>query len=148
VPLQIVPGYNGNESGARDVAHEVVAQIGTANSLEQFVKNGNGYFALSISETTDLPGVPKASQYARTIAPRSWSPWYRRFRISALDRRAAGNPAGDACGVARSPGRLDEDPAFLAEAKKLDLPIAPAGGAEVDALIKQALDQHPDVIAI
>src|SRR6185295_12453745 len=65
VPIQIVPGYDGNEAELAMLRNEVVAQIGTANSLEQFVNNGGGYFALTISETNDLPMVPKASQYAK-----------------------------------------------------------------------------------
>jgi len=148
VPLQIVPGYDGNEAELAMLRNEVVAQVGTANSLEQFVKNKNGYFALSISETTDLPGVPKASQYAKDDRARKLVALVS--TLSHIGRLTAGPPGIPPATVAVLREALFssmKDPAFLAEAKKLDLPIAPASGAEVEALIRQALDQHPDVIA-
>ena len=40
-----------------------------------------------------------------------------------------------------------KDPEFLAEAKRLQLPIAPASGAEVEAKIQQALAQPPETVA-
>ena len=62
---QIVPGFDGNEGEMSMLRNEVAAEVGTATSLENFVKNGNGYFALAISDTDTLPGVPKAMSYAK-----------------------------------------------------------------------------------
>jgi hypothetical protein len=40
-----------------------------------------------------------------------------------------------------------KDPDFLAEAKKLEIPIDPASGEVVEAKIKAALMQPPETIA-
>ena len=40
------------------------------------------------------------------------------------------------------------DPEFLAEADKLKLPISAASGEAVTELVKTALDQPPEVVAI
>ncbi len=47
--VQIVPGFTGNEGEMSMLRNEVVAEVGTAESMEQFVKQGHGFFALALS---------------------------------------------------------------------------------------------------
>jgi len=148
VPIQIVPGYNGNEAELAMLRNEVAAEIGTANSLEQFVANGNGYFALTISETADLPTVPKATAYAKD--DRSKKLVALVSTLSHIGRLTVGPPGIPPATLAVLRQALTsalKDQEFLAEAKKLDLPIVPADGAQVDNLIKQILNQSPETIA-
>src|SRR5437763_6546576 len=64
--VQIIPGFTGNEGEMSMLRNEVMAEVGTAQSMEQFVKQGHGFFALSLSgDAASLPGVPRASQYVK-----------------------------------------------------------------------------------
>jgi tripartite-type tricarboxylate transporter receptor subunit TctC len=147
--LQIVPGFDGNEGEMSMLRNEVVAQVGTATSVEQFVKNGNGYFALAISESNALPGVPRAMTYAKDDRAKKLIALVS--TLSEIGRLTAGPPGIPAPTLAvlrDAYNKTMQDPAFLAEAKKLVLPIDAAPGDKVEAMIKQALAQPPETIAL
>src|SRR5215510_9987389 len=59
--IQLVNNFSGNTAELSMRRGEVAGQIGTVESLEQFVKNGGGFYALEISgDEVHLPGVPRA----------------------------------------------------------------------------------------
>ena len=147
--VQIVPGFAGNEGEMSMLRKEVVAEVGTAESLEQFVKNGHGYYALCISSSPNaLPGVPRASMFVKDDRGKRLLGLVD--ALSEIGRLTAGPPnmKPEVIAVERAAlAMLMKDPQFLADAKKLDLDISPASGEVVDAKIKAALNQPPETIA-
>jgi putative tricarboxylic transport membrane protein len=147
--VDIVPGFTGNEGEMSMLRNEVVAQVGTADSLEEFVKQGHGYFALALSGSPKaLPGVPRASQYIKDEHGKRLLALLQ--TLSEIGRLTAGPPGIPPKVLAFERNALMavmKDPQFLAEAKKLDLDIDPLPGDVVAAKIKAALDQPPETVA-
>jgi len=147
--VQIVPGFTGNEGEMSMLRNEVVAEVGTAESMEQFVKQGHGFFALALSgNPASLPGVPRAAQYVKDDRGKRLLALLR--TLSEIGRLTAGPPGIPANVLAAEREALTaamKDPALLAEAKKLDLDIDPASGEVVEARIKAALNQPPETVA-
>jgi tripartite-type tricarboxylate transporter receptor subunit TctC len=147
--VQIVPGFTGNEGEMSMLRNEVVAEVGTAESMEEFVKQGHGYFALAISgDPTALPGVPRAAQFVKDDHGRRLLTLIN--ALSEIGRLTAGPPGIPANIVSRERQAFDaavKDPQFLAEAKKLNLDIHAASGQQVETAIKAALNQPPETVA-
>ncbi|HXJ03049.1 MAG TPA: tripartite tricarboxylate transporter substrate-binding protein [Micropepsaceae bacterium] len=147
--VQIVPGFSGNEAEMSMLRNEVVAEVGTAESMEQFVKQGHGFFALALSgDPKALPGVPRARDYVKDEHGKRLLSLVE--TLSEIGRLTAGPPGIPANVLAAEREALDatmKDPQFLAEAKKLDLDIDPAPGDVVEMRIKAALNQPPETVA-
>jgi tripartite-type tricarboxylate transporter receptor subunit TctC len=147
--VQIVPGFTGNEGEMSMLRNEVVAEVGTAESMEQFVKQGHGFFALALSgNSASLPGVPRAAQYVKDDRGKRLLALVE--TLSEIGRLTAGPPGIPANVLAAEREALTaamKDPELLAEAKKLDLDIDPAPGDVVEARIKAALNQPPETVA-
>ena len=125
------------------------AEVGTADSMEQFVKQGHGFFALALSgEAKSLPGVPRASDYIKDDRGKRLLGLLQ--ALSEIGRLTAGPPGMPAKILAVERQALDsamKDPQLLAEAMKLDLDIDPAPGDQVELRIKAALNQPPQTVA-
>jgi tripartite-type tricarboxylate transporter receptor subunit TctC len=147
--VQIVPGFSGNEGEMSMLRNEVVAEVGTAESMEQFVKQGHGFFALALSgDPKALPGVPRASQYVKDDHGKRLLALVE--TLSEIGRLTAGPPGIPANILAAEREALNQamkDPQLLAEAKKLDLQIDAASGEVVEGRIKSALNQPPETVA-
>ncbi|HYM17655.1 MAG TPA: tripartite tricarboxylate transporter substrate-binding protein [Micropepsaceae bacterium] len=147
--VQIVPGFTGNEGEMSMLRNEVVAEVGTAESMEQFVKQGHGFFALALSgNPSALPGVPRAADYIKDERGKRLLGLLQ--ALSEIGRLTAGPPGMPANVLAAERRALDsamKDPQLLAEAMKLDLDIDPASGEAVETMIKQALAQPPETVA-
>ena len=146
--VQIINGFTGNEGEMSMLRGEVAAEVGTVDSLEEFVKSGHGFFALALSGTPDqLPGVPRVQQYLKDDNGRQLMGLLG--ALSELGRLTAGPPGipADVLSLERAAFvSAMKDPAFLADAKKLNLPIDYLAGDAVDAKIKGALNQPPVVV--
>ena len=146
--VQIINGFTGNEGEMSMLRGEVAAQVGTIDSLEEFVKSGHGFFALALSGTPDqLPGVPRVAQYIKDEHGRQLMGLLA--ALSELGRLTAGPPGipADVLGLERAAFvQAMKDPAFLADAKKLNLPIDYLAGDAVEAKIKGALNQPPEIV--
>jgi tripartite-type tricarboxylate transporter receptor subunit TctC len=147
--VQIVPGFTGNEGEMSMLRNEVVAEVGTAESMEQFVKQGHGFYALALSgDPKALPGVPRARDYVKDDRGKRLLSLVE--TLSEIGRLTAGPPGMQAGVLAAEREALDaamKDPALLAEAKKLDLDLDPASGDLVEMRIKAALNQPPETVA-
>ncbi len=147
--VQIVPGFTGNEGEMSMLRKEVVAEVGTAESMEDFVKQGHAFFALALSgDPSALPGVPRAAQYVKDRRGRELLALLN--ALSEIGRLTAGPPGIPANVLTEERQAYDDamkDPQFLAEAKKLDLDIHPAPGPKVEAAIRAALNQPPETVA-
>jgi tripartite-type tricarboxylate transporter receptor subunit TctC len=147
--VQIVNNFTGNEAEMSMLRHEVVAQVGTVDSLEEFVKNRHGFWALMLSGGAgSVQGVPRAADYVKDARGKRMLGLLQ--AISEMGRLTAGPPGIPADTLAAERAAMTavmKDPQFLADAKKLNLPIDYLPGDVVAARIKAALDQPPDVIA-
>jgi hypothetical protein len=127
---------------------EVAATVGTATSLETFVNNGNGRFVLVLSETDSYAGVPRAASYAKDDRAKNLLSLIS--TLSQIGRLTAGPPGipSDTLQTLRE-GVMAAmaDPGYLAESERLGLPMDPAPGDKVEAMVKQALAQSPEMIA-
>jgi tripartite-type tricarboxylate transporter receptor subunit TctC len=147
--IQIVNGFTGNEGEMSMLRGEVAAQVGSVDSLEQFVKQGHGYWGLSLSGSpAELPGVPRAAAYVKDERGKQMLALLQ--ALSEMGRLTAG-PPGIPTNVLSAEREamtaLMKDPAFLADAKKLNLPIDYLPGDVVAVKIKAALNQPPETIA-
>ncbi len=147
--VQVINNFSGNSAEMSMMRGEIEAQVGTVESLEQFVKNGNGIWGLGVTGNAEtLPGVPKAAQYARDARGRNLLALLQ--AMSELGRLTAGPPGIPADTLATLRQGLMavmRDPQFLAEAKRLNLSIDPLSGEIVDAKIKAALSPAPETVA-
>ena len=147
LPVDIITGFNGNEGELAMLRGEIDAQVGSTSSLQPFVDNGYGSFVLAIGGDTD--GVRQAADLATTDKGRSIVSLVQ--AMSLLGRLTAAPPGVPA-------DRLEElragyaaaisDPELLAEAERLGIPIDPAIGDEVAAMVNAALNQSPETVAI
>jgi putative tricarboxylic transport membrane protein len=147
--VQIVNGFTGNEAEMSMLRGEVVAQVGTVDSLKEFVKNGHGFWALALSgNTAALPGVPRMANYVTDDRGKKLLALLQ--ALSELGRLTAGPPGMPANVLAAERAALTavmKDPAFLADASRLGIPIDPLPGEAVAAKMKAALSQPADTVA-
>jgi tripartite-type tricarboxylate transporter receptor subunit TctC len=148
LPLQLIAGFDGTEAEMAMMRKEIVAQVGTATSLESFVKSGKGSIAFIISDSAAYPGIPRAADYAKDERARRLLALVS--TVSQIGRLTAGPP--DMPPATREVLReavmkAMHDPGYIAEGRKLGLPLDPASGAKVEAMVKQALLQPPETIA-
>ncbi len=145
--IEVITGFTGNEGEMAMLRGEIAAQVGSMSSLQGFVDNGYGFIALAIG--ADVEGVPHVLEVAET--PRAKSIVALIQAMSQLGRLTAappGTPADRVKELRDAYANSLADPDLLAEAKKMGRPIEPASGEEVASLIKQALDQSPETVAI
>lgn len=148
--VQLVPGFEGTEAEMSMLRGEVGALVATASSLEAFVGNGHARFALAIAtDPTVLPGVPRAAQFVKDQRGRDLLALIE--ALSEIGRLTAGPPGIPA---ERTKALRDAfmaamaDPDLLEEAKKINAPIEPADGERVAGLIRTALAQPPETVAL
>ena len=147
--VQIINNFTGNEGEMSMLRGEIVAQVGTIDAFEQFVKNGNGFLALALSgKPENLPGVPHVTQYVKDETGKKLLAVVE--AMSELGRLTAG-PRGIPTNVLAVEREafvaVMQDKDFLAEAMRLNLPIDYLPGDAVDAKIKAVLAQPPETVA-
>ncbi|HWT31169.1 MAG TPA: tripartite tricarboxylate transporter substrate-binding protein [Propylenella sp.] len=146
--FEVIPGFDGNEGEMSMMRGEVCAQIGSTSSLEPFVENGHGKFILQVGGTSEA-GVPQARDLAKDERGKSIVALID--ALSEISRLTAGPPGipEDRLQILRDAYMAAlTDPELLAEAEKLDIPIEPASGAEVEERVKAALAQPPETVAL
>jgi tripartite-type tricarboxylate transporter receptor subunit TctC len=144
--IDVVPGFDGNEGEMAMLRGEIIGQVGSLSSLKPFVDNGDGIFALAIGGGE---GIPEAASFAETDKGKSIISLVE--AMSVLGRLTAappGTPAERLAELRQAYAAALADPELLAEAEKLDIPIDPAGGDEVAALVDAALNQSPETVEI
>ena len=147
--IQVVNNFSGNTGELSMRRGEVAGQIGTVESLEQFVKTGAGFYALEISgNAATLPGVPRVAQYTKDERSQKLVALVQ--AMSELGRLQAAPPGMQAETLAvlrNAMAQVVKDPGFVADSAKLNLPIDFLPGDVVAEKIKAALNQPPDVVA-
>jgi tripartite-type tricarboxylate transporter receptor subunit TctC/sarcosine oxidase gamma subunit len=144
--INIIPGYQGNEGEMAMLRGEVVGQVGSKASLQPFVDAGNGFFALVVGQAE---GIPSAIDYATTDRAKSIVNLIAaNSNLGRLTAAPPGTPDAVLEELRDAYMAVMADPEFLAEAEKLGLPIESARGDEVATLMKDALQQSPETVAI
>ncbi len=145
--VEIVPGFEGNEGEMSMMRGEICAIFGSTSSFKNFVDSGYGHLILSVGDRID--GVPNAVDIVTTE---------RGKRLVAIVDALAQLGRVTAAPPGTPPARLEqlraayrqalEDPELHAEAERLGLPIKPAFGDDVSALVNAALNQTPESVAM
>jgi len=147
--IQIVNNFTGNEGEMSMMRGAVVGEVGSIDAFEQFVQNGNGFLGLALSGKPEaLPGVPRVEKYVKDDRGKKLLALLQ--SLSELGRLTAGPPGipANILGVERQAMvAVMKDPGFLADARKLRLPIDSLPGDVVEAKIKAALTQPPETVA-
>ena len=147
LPIKLITGYNGNADQLAMRRGEVTGGLGSRSSFEQFVKAGHGRFIVQVGgKETD---VPKLQDVIKTDLGR---------RISSLIgsqsdvfRLTSGPPRIPADRLAALRGaykKAMQDKALVAKMRTARRPYDPAFGEDVAKLVKEALDQSPQAIAL
>lgn len=143
--IELIPGYQGNDAEMAMLRSEIVGQVGSLSSLAPFIDAGNAVVAMGIGGGVE----PRAMDFAETDKARSIISLID--ALSSLGRLTAAPPGVPAEVVEELRDAymaVMENPDFLAEAERLGLPIEPARGDEVQALVEAALKQSPETVAI
>jgi tripartite-type tricarboxylate transporter receptor subunit TctC len=147
LPVRVVTGYNGNEDQMAMRRGETNGGLGSRSSLEQFVKNGYGHFVAQIGgRETDVPQLkdlikdPDGQAIVALIQSQG--------DIARLTAGPPGIPADRLAALRDAYKQSMEDKELQAKAEKLERPVDAAYGDAVLNLVKEALDQKPEVIAV
>jgi len=149
--FHLLPGYRGRDAEMAMMRGEVVGNVGSLSSFAPFVENGHGRIVLAIWDEplADYPGVPLAAKIATTDTARSLMALMltqaKAWRLTALP---PGVPKDRLKALRAAYRAALEDPGLLALAKKARRPIIPLYGADVDAVIRSALSQPPEVVKL
>ncbi len=145
--IEVVPGFNGEEGEEAMLRGEIAGQLGSLSSLQTFVNNGHGTFALAVGGYT--PTILQAEHIATT--PKAKAIVSLVQAMSVLGRLTAappGTPAQRVGDLRAAYEKALSDPGLLAEAERLGIPIEPAWGEDVAAVVRDALNQGPGTVEI
>ena len=147
LPVKVLTGYNGNDDQLAMRRGETAGGMGSKSSFEQFIKNGYGRFLVQIGgKDKDVPQLrdqitdPNGKTFVSLIESQG--------EIARLTAGPPGIPADRLAALREAYKKSMEDKELQAKAEKLGLPVDPAYGDEVLDLVKKALDQKPEVIAV
>lgn len=143
---RLVPGYNGSEGTLSMLRGETQGTIGSWSSYTQYVENGNGFYALQIGgpliRGADGRPIPQGAQFATTeSAKRVLAMIAAEGDVARLTAGPPGIPADRLALLRAAYLRALSDPELIAQAKRMDLPLAVADGAHVQQIIEAALRQ-------
>jgi len=147
LPVKILTGYNGNDDQLAMRRGEVAGGMGSRSSFDQFVKNGYGRYIAQIGgsdkdvpQLKDLIQDPDGKAIVALIQSQG-----------DLARLTAGPPdiPADRLAALRDAYRKAiEDKDFQAKAATQGRPVDPAFGDDVLNMIKAALNQKPEMVAL
>ena len=147
--IQLVNNFSGNTAELSMRRGEVAGQIGTVESLEQFVKSGGGFYALEISgKEGTLPGVPRVAQYTKDDRAQKLVALLQAMsELGRLQAAPPGVPAETLQVLRTAMAEVVKDPGFIADSERLNLPIDFLPGDVVTEKVKAALDQPAEIVA-
>src|SRR5688572_27237413 len=147
LPIKVLTGYNGNDDQLAMRRGETTGGMGSRSSFEQFIKNGYGRFIAQIGgkdkdvpQLKDLIKEPNGLSLAALIQSQG--------DIARLTAGPPDIPADRLAALREAYKKALEDKDLQAKAEKLDRPIDPAYGDEVLRMVKEALNQKPEVVAV
>lgn len=147
LPIKILTGYNGNDDMLAMRRGEITGTISARSTWDPFVKNGYARYVAQIGgDETDVPQL--ASMVADPGAKALIALIQTQCDVSRLTAAPPDLPA-DRLATLRTAYRMAlEDKELIAKADKHGLPIRPAYGDSVRAMVKEALNQTPETVAL
>src|SRR5262245_1112124 len=147
LPIKILTGYNGNDDMMAMRRGEVVGTISARSTWDPFVRNGYARYIAQIGgEQKDVP------QLATMVADPAAKALIALIQTQCdVSRLTAGPPdiPPDRLAALRGAFRMAmEDKELLAKTEKLGLPIDPAYGDALAQMVKDALKQSPETVAL
>jgi tripartite-type tricarboxylate transporter receptor subunit TctC len=147
LPIKILTGYNGNDDMLAMRRGEVVGTISARSTWDPFVRNGYARYIAQIGgDQTDVP------QLATLVADPRAKALIALIQTQCDVSRLTAGPPGvppDRLAALRTAFRMAmEDRELLAKTEKLGLPIQPAYGDTVLAMVREALKQSPETVAL
>jgi tripartite-type tricarboxylate transporter receptor subunit TctC len=147
LPVKILTGYNGNDDQLAMRRGEVSGGMGSRSSFDQFIKNGYGRYIAQIGgKDKDVPQLrtlvtdPAAKEIIALIQSQG--------DIARLTAGPPGIPQDRLDALRAAYKKALEDKELQAKAEKLERPVDPAYGDEVLAMVKAALGQKPENVAL
>jgi tripartite-type tricarboxylate transporter receptor subunit TctC len=147
LPIKVLTGYNGNDDQLAMRRGETTGGMGSRSSFEAFVKNGYGRFVAQIGgKEKDVPQLkdvlkdPNALSIVALIQSQG--------DIARLTAGPPDIPADRLAALREAYKKAMEDKELQAKAEKLERPVDPAYGDEVLKMVKEALNQKPEVVAV
>jgi tripartite-type tricarboxylate transporter receptor subunit TctC len=147
LPVKVLTGYNGNDDQLAMRRGETAGGMGSRSSFEQFVKNGFGRFIAQIGgKETDVPQLkdlikdPNGLSVVALIQSQG--------DIARLTAGPPGIPQDRVEALRGAYKKALEDKELQEKAAKLERPVDPAYGDDVLKLVKEALNQKPEVVAV
>ena len=147
--LRPIPGYNGNEDQMAMRRGEIDLGSGSISAFEGFIKNNYGKPLFAVGGKT--PGIPQLRDLVKNPSKEAAAIISLIESQGEISRLTAGPPdiPTDRLNVLRTVYQAAlEDPELKERAEKQGLPIEPAYGDMVGALVKTALDQTPETVAL
>jgi tripartite-type tricarboxylate transporter receptor subunit TctC len=147
LPVKVLTGYNGNEELLAMRRGDVHGGMGSRASYEPFVKEGHGRFIAQIGgQDKDVPQLKDLIQDKNGLA------FVALMQSQAeIARLTAGPPdiPADRLAALRDAYKMAlEDKELQEKAAKLGRSVEPSYGDDVLKMIKDALNQTPEVIAV
>jgi len=147
LPIKILTGYNGNDDLLAMRRGEVTGTISARSTWDPFVRNGYARYIAQIGG--DQKDVP---QLATLVTDPGAKALIALIQTQGdISRLTAGPPdiPPDRLAALRTAFRMAlEDKELLAKTEKLGLPIEPAYGDTVLQMIRVALNQSPETVAL
>ena len=147
LPIKILTGYDGNQDSLAMRRGEIDGTMGSRSTWEQFKTSGYGRFVGQFGgNDKDVPQVTSFTKDPKMLAV------MKLLQVHGDVARLTAGPPGipvDRLEALRTAFRKAmEDKELQARAEKLARPLEPAFGEEVAAMIKDAFNQSPEVIAV
>ncbi len=149
--IKVIAGYTGHESEMGMMRGEITGHIGSYDVLISFIRAGEGRALMQIAgkRHRELPNVPLAAEL--NVAPKGKKLLSIVASVAELARLTAappGMPAGRLQVLRDAYMKTMSDPAFLKDTAKVDMDIDAAIGEEVAGMIKRALNQPRENLAL
>ncbi len=147
LPVKLLTGYNGNEDQLAMRRGEIAGSVGSRSSWADFVSNKYGHFIAQIGGKEK--DVPQLDQYAVKESSKALIALVKsQGDISRLTAGPPGIPADRLAALRDAFKKAMEDKVAQDKVAKLGRPLDPAYGEDVAKLIKEALVQTPETIAL
>jgi len=147
LPAKILTGYQGTDDHLAIRRGEVHASISSRSSWEPFVKGGHGQFIFQIGG--NQPDVPQLMDLVTDPAARALVALVQsQGDISRLTAGPPGIPQDRLDALRAAYRQAMEDPEMQAKAVKMERPLEPAYGEDVRQMVKAALTQSPETVAL
>jgi tripartite-type tricarboxylate transporter receptor subunit TctC len=147
LPIKILTGYNGNDDMMAMRRGEITGTISARSTWDPFVKNGYARYIAQIGG--DEKDVPQLSTMITDAGAKALVALIQtQCDVARLTAGPPGIPADRLAALREAYRKAMEDKEFLAKTAKAGLPVQPAYGETVLAMVKEALNQTPETVAL